>query len=61
MFNLLAIPAFFAIGNVNVALVDIIALIILVIALFVGLARGFLKQVLSMLSGCFLRRTRCFC
>ena len=49
MVNLLAIPASFLIGGINVALVDIIALIILVIALFVGLARGFLKQVLSML------------
>lgn len=49
MVNLLAIPASFLIGGVNVALVDIIALIVLVIAGIIGLSRGFLKQVLSML------------
>lgn len=49
MVNLLAIPASFLIGGVNVALVDIIALIVLVIAGIIGLSRGFLRQVLSML------------
>lgn len=49
MVNLLAIPTSLLIGGVNVALVDIIALIVLVIAGIIGLSRGFLRQVLSML------------
>ncbi|MBR5439264.1 MAG: CvpA family protein [Clostridia bacterium] len=49
MVNLLAIPASFLIGTINVALIDIIALIVLLIAVIVGLSRGFLRQVLSLL------------
>ena len=49
MINLLAIPSSILIGGMNIALVDVIVLLILLIAAIVGLARGFLKQVLSLL------------
>ncbi len=49
MVNLLAIPTFFSLGIMNVALVDIIALVCGIIALIVGYCRGFMQQVLSLL------------
>ena len=49
MVNLLAIPTVIDISGTYVALVDIIVLAILLIAVIIGLSRGFLKQVLSLL------------
>ena len=49
MINLLAIPTYFPLGFINIALVDVIALIFGIIALFVGYCKGFMQQVLSLL------------
>ncbi|MBO5851056.1 MAG: CvpA family protein [Clostridia bacterium] len=49
MINLLAIPASFVIAGTNVAFIDIIALIVVLIATIIGITRGFLKQILSLL------------
>ncbi len=49
MLNLLAIPTYFTLGTFNVALVDVIVLACLVVALIVGIARGFVKQLLEYL------------
>ena len=49
MVNLLAIPTFCSLGIMNVALVDIIALVCGIVALIVGYCRGFMQQVLSLL------------
>lgn len=51
MLNLLATPSVIAIGSLNVALIDLIVLGILIIAFFIGLARGFIGQILSLLGG----------
>ena len=45
MFNLLAIPSVIALGGLNVALVDLVVLAILLIALIVGLCKGFVRQI----------------
>ena len=42
-------PAFFAIGGKNVALLDIIVLVILIIFLIVGASKGFMRQLLGFL------------
>lgn len=42
-------PAFFAIGGKNVALLDIIVLVFLIIFLFVGASKGFMRQLLGFL------------
>lgn len=49
MFNLLSIPTFFTFGEFSVALLDIVAVILLFFALIVGIAKGFAKQVLSLI------------
>ncbi len=49
MLNLLAIPTYFTLGSINVALVDIIVLVCLLIATIVGIVRGFVKQILAYL------------
>lgn len=49
MFNLLAIPTAITIGSLNVALLDVIVLALLLIALIVGLVKGFAKQLFSIL------------
>lgn len=51
MLNLLAIPSVVAIGSLNVALIDLIVLGLLLIALIIGLVKGFLGQILSLLGG----------
>ncbi len=51
MLNLLAIPSVIAIGSLNVALIDLIVLGLLIIAVIIGAAKGFLKQILSILGG----------
>ncbi len=45
MLNLLAIPSAIALGGLNVALVDLVVLGVLLIALIVGLAKGFVRQI----------------
>ena len=45
MQNLLAIPTVIALGGLNVALVDLVVLGVLLIALIVGLAKGFVRQI----------------
>ena len=47
MFNILAIPAVISLGSLNIALLDLFALIILIVALIVGYAKGFINQVLA--------------
>ena len=42
-------PAFFAIGGKNVAVLDIIVLVILIIFLIVGANKGFMRQLLGFL------------
>ena len=49
MFNLLAIPSYFEIGGINIALLDIIALVVLLIFLIIGIVKGFSDQILSLL------------
>ncbi len=49
MSTLLAIPAIVSFGSVNIALLDVIALVLIIIALIVGLVKGFAKQILSIL------------
>lgn len=49
MFNLLAIPSYFEIGGMNIALLDIIALVVLLIFLIIGIVKGFSDQILSLL------------
>lgn len=49
MFNLMAIPSYISISGVNVALIDLIALVILLIFLIGGVVKGFSQQVLSLL------------
>ena len=49
MLNLLAIPTYFAISGVNIAIIDVVALVILLIFIIVGLVKGFAQQVLSIL------------
>lgn len=49
MFNLLAIPAFFNVAGINIAIIDVVALVVLIIFLIVGIAKGFLQQILSVL------------
>lgn len=49
MLNILAIPQVVSIGSVNIALADIIAVVILLIALIIGAVQGFARQVLSFL------------
>ncbi len=49
MVNLLAIPNVVSIGSLNIALLDLIALILILIALIVGYVKGFAKQILSIL------------
>ncbi len=49
MTNLLAIPTIVTLGSLNIALLDVIALIAILIALVVGLIQGFAKQALSIL------------
>ena len=51
MLNLLAIPSVIALGGMNVALVDLVVLAVLLIALIVGLAKGFVRQIFSLLGG----------
>ena len=47
MFNLLA--AFFTVGEINIAIIDVVALVVLIIFLIVGISKGFLQQILSVL------------
>ena len=50
MINLLAIiPTVIPLGGTNFAIIDIIMLIVLLIAFIIGVSRGFLKQILSLL------------
>lgn len=49
MINLLAIPNIVNVAGINMALLDVIALIAIIIALIVGLVKGFAKQALSIL------------
>ena len=50
MINLLAIiPTTILLGSTNFAIIDIVMLIVLLIAFIIGISRGFLKQVLSLL------------
>ena len=51
MLNLLAIPSVIALGGMNVALVDLVVLAVLLIALIVGLAKGFVRQIFALLGG----------
>ena len=51
MLNLLAIPSVITLGGINVALVDLVVLAVLLIALIVGLAKGFVRQIFSLLGG----------
>ena len=51
MLNLLAIPSVIALGGMNVALVDLIVLAVLLIALIIGLSKGFVKQIFSLFGG----------
>ncbi len=51
MLNLLAIPSVIALGGTNVALVDLVVLAVLIIALIVGLAKGFVRQIFALLGG----------
>ena len=43
------IPFYFSIGGLNVAIIDVIVLIALIIAIIVGAVRGFAKQILGIL------------
>ncbi len=49
MLNLLAIPNIVSLGLFDVAILDIVALVAIIIALIVGVIKGFAKQVLSIL------------
>ncbi len=49
MLNLLAIPNIVSLGLFEIALLDIVALVAIIIALTVGIIKGFAKQVLSIL------------
>ena len=49
MINLLAIPNIVNVAGINIALLDVIALIAIIIALIVGYVKGFAKQALSIL------------
>lgn len=51
MLNLLAIPSVIALGGMNVALVDLVVLAVLLIALIIGLSKGFVRQIFSLLGG----------
>lgn len=45
MLNLLAVPSVIALGGLNLALVDLVVLGVLLIALIVGLIKGFVRQI----------------
>lgn len=49
MINLLAIPNIVNVAGINIALLDVIALVAIIIALIVGYVKGFAKQALSIL------------
>ncbi len=49
MINLLAIPNIVNVAGINIALLDVIALILVIIALIVGAIKGFARQALSIL------------
>ena len=49
MFNLLAIPRVVPLLGLNVALIDLIFFGLLLIAIIVGMIKGFLRQILSVL------------
>ncbi len=49
MLNLLAIPSIVPVLGVNVALLDLIALVVITIALIYGLVKGFAKQAMAIL------------
>ncbi|MBR3805006.1 MAG: CvpA family protein [Clostridia bacterium] len=49
MFNLLAISPVVALGGLNVALIDLIFFGLMLIAIIIGIAKGFLRQILSIL------------
>ncbi|MBQ9781885.1 MAG: CvpA family protein [Clostridia bacterium] len=45
----MSLPLFFTLGELNIAVIDIVVLLILLIAVIVGLVRGFAKQILVFL------------
>ncbi len=45
----MSLPLFFTLGELNIAVIDIVVLLILLIAIIVGLVRGFAKQILVFL------------
>ena len=49
MNTLLSSSAYLALGGFNIAIVDVVALVVLLIFLIVGIVKGFMQQVLSVL------------
>ncbi len=45
----MSLPLFFSLGGINVAIIDIVVAVILIIAIIIGLVKGFAKQVLGLL------------
>ena len=45
----MSLPLFFTLGEFNIAVIDIVVLLVLLIAVIVGLVRGFAKQILGFL------------
>ncbi len=45
----MSLPFFFSLGDFNVAIIDVVVLIALIIAIIVGSAKGFAKQLFGML------------
>ena len=49
MESLLAIPSIISLGSINIALLDVVALVLMIFALIKGYVMGFAKQILSIL------------